>query len=67
MTQEVRVILQLDLEVNTKIDKKELQSRLEKMLNTQQFKDDIFYYLLVDLINSSVISIEEESEIYGTE
>lgn len=61
MTQEVRVMLQLTLDVHTELSKKDIEGNIKNRLETLSNLTG-FYVQMVD-----IIEIREEAEIYGTE
>ena len=66
MTQEVRVLLQLTLDVDTEVCKEEIDKRILDIAATHTWKR-LFSYLDMDIVETELKSIQEEAEIYGTE
>ena len=64
MNQEVRVILQLTLDVDCKLSKEEIEERINEYFTSMQQENKISEEMI--LMNNDVIQIEEEAEIYGT-
>lgn len=63
-TQEVRVMLQLTLDVDTELSKEDIEVRLRQAIEGMELSN------LVDdmtLEMTDIIEIREEAEIYGTE
>ena len=60
MTTEVRVMLQLTLDVDATLSKEEIIKQLTRMLTEDYYKD-------IDVQMVDIIEIREEAEIYGTE
>lgn len=63
MTQEVRVMLQLTLDVDIAYSKEKIGKRIEHVLNN--YKLDFPEHMVVQMVD--VIEIKEEAEIYETE
>ena len=66
MTQEVRVMLQLTLDVDATLSKNEIERRLDIVFAKDEFKW-LFNYLDMDVQMVDIIEIREEAEIYGNE
>lgn len=60
MTQEVKILLQLTLDVNAQLSRTEIAEKVNSAIHFS--KDDG-----IDNIITDIIEIQEESEIYGTE
>lgn len=58
MTQEIKIDLQLHLEVDTSLTKEEIEGQLNSVFE-ESFGEN--------LISTSIYDIQEEAEIYGTE
>lgn len=63
MRQEVRVLLQLTLDIDAKLTKKEIERNVKLLLS-----NDSMWYLGIDSpVEIDIIEVREEAEIYGTE
>lgn len=63
MTQEVRVMLQLTLDVDVRLSKEDIQRKIEFLIE----EGSRTHLLGLDLQMTDVIEIREEAEIYGNE
>lgn len=61
MTQEVRVMVQLTLEVDANVPKELIKDRIDAALNVSLIYPDM------ELKMTDIIEIRKEAEIYGTE
>lgn len=64
MTQEVRIQVQLTMEVDASYSKEEIERRVNEMLLESE---GCFSRPDLELIRGEIIDIEEEAEIYGNE
>ncbi len=62
MRQEVRVILELTLDVDARLSEEQIQDNLKKIL-----KDEEVWYHDIELMKVKIHEIREESEIYQTD
>jgi hypothetical protein len=63
MTQEVKVMLQLTLDVDATLSKEDIKRRIEKVM----LENGNFSYPDMDSVMVDFIEIREEAEIYKTE
>jgi len=62
MTQEVRVMLQLTLDVNTLMTKEDIERNIKGIMESDEVIDRGINVMMTD-----IIEIREEAEIYGNE
>lgn len=65
MTQEVRVMLQLTLDVNAKYSKEEIKKAVEYALTPDSPELEYDETIPFDIQMVDIIEIKEEAEIYG--
>lgn len=65
-SQEVRVMLQLTLDVDATLDKKEIEDKLKIVINGYSFSN-LISYPDMEFVQSEILQIQEEAEIYGNE
>lgn len=62
MTQEVKVLLQLTLDVDTSLSKEGIETAVKSAINEDQLRNFNSELVMVD-----IVEIREEAEIYGNE
>jgi len=65
-SQEVKVTLQLTLDCDATLDKKDIEEKLKIVINGYSFSN-LISYPDMEFIESEILQIKEEAEIYGNE